>query len=313
MFVGIAAGVVGVSALAAVAGIAQMAFPAGATFSAWLLPVAWAIGAAIGAAVGFLWPVQTLAEAARIDRQRGAKERLATAVELARSDRADEPVARACYRQAVAAVGPVRALDGEIIAASRRWLAGAALAALLAVTINALAYEITRPALAALTGAQREALAGAFRDQVAVVGADEVRRALADAAIYIEADDEGAFQEAIVELRRRGFRPVELTPEAVRAAGMLMRSEQVTSSDPGSTPTPADGNADDRAGPWTNVYHPAYTPEGGSDEPGAPGEAVATSFEEAWSAARLRAGKALRRGDVPAEYREIVRRYFATE
>ena len=313
MIIGIAAGVVGASVVAAVAGVVQVMFAAAAALNVWLLPVVWAIGAGIGALVGLLRPVRALAEAARVDRQRGAKERLATAVELARSDRADQPVAEACYRQAVAAVGTVRALDGEIVGAGRPWLAAAGLAALLAATVSALAYEITRPALASLSRPRREALAGAFRDQAAAVGADEVRRAMANAAIYIDAGDERAFQEAIAELRRRGFRPAELTPEAVRAAGALWRSGQAGATGPDQAPTPAVGDSDEGTGPWTRVYHPAYAADGGDDEPTAAAEATETSFEEAWSAARLRAAEALRRGDVPAEHRETIRRYFSAD
>ncbi|MHC4986047.1 MAG: hypothetical protein ACYTFO_07820, partial [Planctomycetota bacterium] len=239
--IGAAAGVAGVSVLAAAAGIGWILSPLSDLPSGWTLPSIWAAGAAIGALVGMLRPVGVLAEEARIDRQRHSKDRLATAVELARSDRADQPAAEACYRQAAQAVGPVRAMDGDTLRAGRSWLAAAGLAALLSVSVHVFAYEITRPALASLNASQREALAGALQEQAAVIGAEELRRALADAAIHIEADNERAFQEAIAELRRQGFRPAELTPEAVRAAGVLMRSEQAGVTDPDRPPTPAVG------------------------------------------------------------------------
>ena len=307
-----AAAVAGVSLLTVAAGGMRIVLSGAAWPSVWLLPAAWVAAAGIGAATGMLWPIRVLAEAARIDRQRLTKDRLATAVELARSRDSGPPAAEVCYRQAVDAVGSVGVLDGARSRAGRSWLVAAALAVVLSATIWALAIELRRPMLASLDGDEQAALAGAFRDQAAAVGADELRRALADAAGVIETGDEQAFQDALAELRRQGFRPAELTPEAVRAAGALMQSDQAAGP-ADATPTPPAEEAADEATGWTRVYHPAYTADGEVDASASAEETTDAPFEATWSAARLRAGESLRRGDIPAEYRQIVRRYFSAD
>ena len=68
---------------------------------------------------------------------------------------------------------------------------------------------------------------------------------------------------------------------------------------------------------WTSVYNPAYAefastrPAVGSENPAPP--ALAAPFDRQWLAARRAAAESLRRQSAPAEYRQLIRDFFATD
>ena len=252
--------------------------------------------------------------AAEVDRRRDLKERFATAVELAKSDRAEAPVARACYTHALAALGG-RPLAGLGLWRSMRvWIVVALLAAGFAGAMDALAWQSYEGRLAALSADEREQLAGAFRREAALIGGDEVKQALNDAAAAVIQVDEEALEAILDDLRKHGFIPVELTPEAVRLAAFLAGPDLAAKIQAyrEATSESSDGPEFDPAGRWTNVFHPDYRPTEVSDREGS-GFVPTASFEEMWPLAQLRAADALASGEIPAEYRPIVRDYFAAE
>jgi len=316
----LARGVAGLAVGAAVGG-AVAAGALGAALLGWTtaevwpaMAAVWAGCAIVGAAAGLARRCSPAEAALHVDLTRGLKQRFATAIELARPPRADEPVARTCFAQALAVLGD-RPLGGvSFWRRAHRPLAAAALAAILAAALGMLLAE--RRPLGRMSAPRREALARAFDRQASAVGAAEIRDALRAASAAVERVDDEHLAQLLDDLREQGFEPVELTPEAVRTAAALLppgpsaAPGEPTAGEP-TKPTVADGPAEgiDR---WVRIYDPAYRSAAGSgpDDERPPAEA---SYEQAWSAARLRAAQSLRQGRIPSRYRTIVRRYFSVD
>lgn len=267
----------------------------------------WALACGMGA---LFVPCSAVRAAARIDRQRGLKERFATAVELAQSGRADSPAAEVVYTQATATVGRLRAVDSRVIRSVGRAAAGWALSMLLALSMCLVC--VVPEGRARLSPDQRREAAAVLRSQAAAATDEELARKFEQAAgAVIELDDE-TFDRVMDELREAGFRPIELTSDALRAAGALMPEDAGdgdATADGGQANTQP-GQPDIDEGSWARVYHPDYDAAGTAEGDGPP-QAREADYAEVWPAAKLRATDALSSGKVPAEYRRIVQRYFS--
>jgi len=165
---------------------------------------------------------------------------------------------------------------------------------------------------AGLSPDQRREVAAVLRNQAATVD-EELARKFEQAAGAVVALDDDEFDRLMDELREAGFRPVELTPEALRAAGML-RTERAPDNDAtgdngSASVEPGQPDIDD--GSWMRVYHPDYDPAATGEGGDGPPPASEADYTEVWSAAKLRASESLTSGKVPAEYRRIVQRYFS--
>ena len=308
-------------AVGAAAGGAVAAGALGAALLGWatadiwpIIAAVWAGCAVVGAAAGLARRCSPAEAALHVDLARGLKQRFATAVELAPPPRADEPAARTCFAQALAALGHRPLAGVRVWRRAHRPLAAAALAAILAAALGMLLAE--RRPLGRMSAPRREALARAFDRQASVVGAAEIRDALQAASAAVERVDDEHLAQLLDDLREQGFEPVDLTPEAVRAAAALLPpgpSAAPGEPTPGdqTKPTVADGPAEgiDR---WVRIYDPAdrSAAGNGSEDELPPAEA---SYDQAWSAARLRAAQSLRQGRIPSRYRAIVRRYFSAD
>jgi len=276
------------------------------------LDVLWIGGVwALACAMGSLFvPCSAIRAAARVDQQWDLKERFATAVELGWSDQADSPAAEVVYAQAAAAVGRLPVLGGGVWGGVRRAAAGWGLSVLLVAAMNAITVVPEGPA--GLSPDQRREVAAVLRNQAATVD-EELARKFEQAAGAVVALDDDEFDRLMDELREAGFRPVELTPEALRAAGML-RTERAPDNDAtgdngSASVEPGQPDIDD--GSWMRVYHPDYDPAATGEGGDGPPPASEADYTEVWSAAKLRASESLTSGKVPAEYRRIVQRYFS--
>ncbi|MHC4561658.1 MAG: hypothetical protein ACYS8X_02680 [Planctomycetota bacterium] len=309
-----------------VAGVASTALST-VVLAGWLTVVSlWGVlagmlcgGAMGGAMAAMVRGYSLLAAAELIDARRGLKERFATAVELASSSRREEPLARTCYAQTLSVLGDRPTAGVSLWRRSHRTTAGMVLAIMLTVAVGALAHSDGGLSPSAMSPAQRAELAAAMRDQARAVTAGELADALRRSADAIEQVDDAQFEQLAVELRDMGFRPAELTPEAIRTAAALMpETRPEGTADPPATTDPTPG-VPGETGPaedinrWVRVYDPDYRPAEDSEASStdSPPLAAEAPFEETWSAAQLRATESLHRGQAPEKYREILRRYFA--
>ena len=306
-------GAVGLIAGAAAAVGVQIAAIVG-----WLgVEAAWQIGGLAvnvallaGLGLGYVQRVSLIEAAAFVDARRKLQERFVTAAELILAGRDQTPAGEICIAQTLSALGDRPLAGADTFGRTRRPLAGAAMMVVLLMTGAVLAWDIGAGPIEKLSTDERMALADVFDESSSAVGADELSDALARAAVVIRRVDDDELAEVLADLRRQGFRPVELTPEAVRAANALMAA---TSPDAGGTSAGAgepDAGSEEGMGPWVRVYDPAYRPDGVAQ---AEGNAPAASgdYEESWQAAQLRAAAAIDRGAIPFAYRNLIRRYFA--
>jgi len=266
------------------------------------------VGLIVGVLMGFARSINVLEAAAYVDIHRKLKERFLTAVELSLAGRGETPAGKVCVAQALAQAGASPLAGMNIFRPARRPLVVAALMVALVVAGAALAWDLGAGPLAKLSADERTALADVFDESAAAVSAAELNEALARGAVAIRRADDEQLAEILAELRRQGFRPTELTPEAVRATRALL-TESSDSGDSADAVT-RDPETDEAAGPWTRVYDPDYRPT----ETAETSEDVSPTFgdyEESWQAAQVRAAAALNRGDIPLAYRQLVRNYFA--
>lgn len=109
------------------------------------------------------------------------------------------------------------------------------------------------------------------------------------------------------------------------AEGMGESDSEYAAADAGeSTQHPSTAPSQPALAGYATVYHPSYadlarppTTHAASADGGEPKTAPAASgqvpYDQAWAAARRRAAEALSRQAVPAEYRQLVRDFFATD
>ena len=304
----------GAMGLIAGAGCA-MAIQAAAMIGWLSVKAAWQVGGAvvntglaIGLVVGIMRPRSLGEAAAFVDTGRHLRERFATAVELIVAGRDRAPAAEVCIRQATDSLGRRPLAGVDVFSGTRRPLAAAALMTVLLLAGAVLAWDVAGP-LAKFSPDQRTALADAFRESSSAVGAEELQQALSRAAVAVRRVDDDELAAVLAELRRQGFRPVELTPEAVRAAKALMAD--AATDGPGlsdGTPPPEPDN-EDTIGPWLRVYDPSHS-SGETAEADVAAPPTDGNYEESWQAAQRRATAALDRGDIPFTYRQLIRNYF---
>jgi hypothetical protein len=282
-------------------------------FSAVLLPC----GALVGVLAALLRGVGVREAAVFVDLRYGLQERLATAAELSAGGR-DDPAARCVFEQALAGVG---SLQGRVRFRTRTrrtpaaLLLGAMLCAALLLLPQRRANDETAQLarqVAALRADQRRALAQALREEATRREIGE-EKSLQDAAAVIELSDERELRRVLAALKKRGVHLREIAPPALREKlGFPVEGTADQGSARVQRQEPGPGEAFAFPGETTaggeGVYHPAYA------DIVPPGEEsagfVATTPAEAWRMAQDRAALALHHGDVPAEYRPIVRAFF---
>jgi hypothetical protein len=270
-----------------------------------------------GVAVALIKGVSVRQAARYIDNRAGLDERLTTAVELA--DAGDTSPAACC----VYAQGRDAAESRDVSAISL-WVRGPVTggAIILAVFLYAAAAmlpEYRTPGqqilhdLGDMSPEAVKALSGEF---VRAAG-----QANADAPLLIRASkavgqkDARALAAILDELKRSGVELVRI----VRPEVLALATSGTGDGAGTATTQAADSNPDHRsaaAGGTVHVWDPMYAKFNPDRSPTTRGAGVddpssAVTYNDAWSAARLRAAGALRTGGVPSEYRAMVRQFFS--
>lgn len=310
-----------------------------------LLPLLCVPGGALAGAVAVAARGVTAMQAAIFhDVRLGLDERLGTAVELAGGRAGDEAFARCVYAQALAALRQARP---QRQAVWRRTRATAGALALSAALWSALAFVPTlgvvdvdesfarvRAGVDSMTPAQREDLAGTLR-RLAEQAADNPRlmAALRAAALAAEHELPQEVREQLEQARRALADASDA--EAARLARELLAAMGLDATaggaGAGATTQLARRDANQPGGPDANsatggardgplarrvyVYDPAYDRLADANAPPTTSPAPARAgslrpLSDAWAAARDRARGALSAGQVPADYRRLVRRFF---
>ncbi len=255
-------------------------------------------------------PIAPAEVAAVMDRAWHLNEQLATAGELAFADHGQAPAARACYQQVaplIAGRDPRESQYRKSLLARRAALAGTLLLACLVTTLwgQVRAYhqrlgrrepgEYLRIADATERTLQAEDLS------------PMARRELEGMLAAAERMDEAALQEHLAELQRQGYEIVELdAPSLMRALHVPEDTIETIQGRP-APPTGGEGDPLEAFLPdqRVRVYGTGQEGEDASGE-----DVTGRSFDDAWSDAQRRAATQLRTGDVPPEYRAMVRVYF---
>jgi len=339
-----------VPAVAGAAGVAGVLTGAAAHVPKNALVLIVPAAAALAAAAALLRAASLASVAASVDARAGLRERLRTALETS-GDETDEQFAAAVRAQALQAASRPdvrgvrfwkrsRATVGAVglaLAATalmlpwepllspadneqRRWRqvsaqAGRSLEEALAALVDPAAAGDAEIAshvgrleeLASALQTARLASGGAWRD--AALDLDRVTAALrrAVASGRLDAATAGKMARLADALERIGAEIAQ-----------RMGAEEVARAGAGGggkphPPQPATGPAG-----WTTVYDPRYAAlatmpaTGAATGAGAAAPVVGRTFDDAWADAQARANRAIDRGDVPAEYRQLVRDFFAT-
>jgi len=273
----------------------------------------------------------------------GLAERLSTAAQL--SAACDDPqIADCVFAQAVAAAREAdiarRGLWRRTRATAGALVLGVALCAVLALVsppgsarVSADALDEVRDRYHVLTPQEKQQLVAALRRLAERVEADpELRRMLLAAAQAAQKDDRAEqtmaeLQEAVASaedaeaariareiLQAVGLRP----PDGEGGPGKsAVASKGGGTSDPIAELAAADANSSDKPlAARTLVYSPLPPAAGDANSPSAPAAVAARPFvtyADAWTRARARAAEAVRTESVPAQYRDLVRRFFELE
>jgi hypothetical protein len=268
-------------------------------------------GMIVGLGMGFVQAVSLIEAAAFLDARRKLQERFLTAVELVLAGRGQTPAGEVCVAQALSALGDRPFAGVDMIRQTRRPLIVAAMMVVLMLAGAALAWDLGTGPLEKLSTDERTALADAFDQSSPAVGAGELSNALARAAVAVRRVDDDELADLLAELRREGFRPVELTPEAIRAANALMDDPTPDSAGSPDGAGMSSETANDEMGAWVRVFDPIYRP-GERVETDAEGQpAKFGDYEDSWEAAQFRAASDLDDGNIPFAYRDLIRNYFA--
>ncbi|MDP7637790.1 MAG: hypothetical protein QF577_09630 [Phycisphaerae bacterium] len=270
-----------------------------------------AIVAAVWALVRGVRPGET---AAIVDRRAGLDERLTTAGELAQSG-CEDAAARCVYAQMLEAVGSVRLGRVSLWRRTRRTAGAAVLVVLLCAAVAMLpprrgAAERIGDSLGGLPQAVRKELARALAE----AGTDRPQhgRLLAEAARAVEVKDAETLRRILNDLEARGVKVRRIIgPDVLARAAGAGGGEDATGV-ARSRPAAGGGNGGGVVRVWDPLYAKvaAEGPPSGDRGDGV-GETPMVPYEDAWAAARRRAAEALVGDTVPAEYRRMVREFFA--
>jgi len=279
------------------------------------------LGALLGAAAeaaSSLTKTAAVVEAARyLDERLALPQRLATAAELACSEQSDSAAARCVYAQTLTAI------RGRPVAKLPMWRRTPATAGALCLAVAiclTLAFVPSAGAPLDNLSAQRRAeIANRLREAAKDAQIESaVAEQLIRAAVAVEVKDEKQLQQAIAELRKLGFEPLDVMPERLLAA-----LAEAHGAGGGAAPTnghtattggaDSNGGATSPGGGEARVFDPMYAnyvtaADGANDTAGA--EDGFVPRDRAWAAARRRAADALSSGRIPPEYRRLVRDFF---
>jgi hypothetical protein len=276
-----------------------------------------AAGLLAGAIVALIKGVSLRQAARYVDSRAALDERLTTAVELASAgDRS--PAAQCVYAQASEAARSAEASAVSLWVRGRVTAAGAMLAVLLCGALLMLPQRRS-------IGDQIIDSLGRISPEAVKALAEEFARAartaeanaplLARGAEAIRKKDARALAAILADLQRRGVRLVRIVRPEVLTVVTAGGSDANGSA--GTRPAvPSSKHPQRYAGGPVHVWDPLYdklnsarrstTQRGGGEDP-----PPVVSYNDAWSAARLRAAGALKTSSIPPEYRRMVRDFFS--
>ena len=291
--------------------------------------------AAIGALARLIRGVSLHQAAAFMDVRGGLQERLTTALELAEAGGPEESMRHyACWQALRAAQASQAAQASPWRSRSQRFAAPLTLTLLACVVLALLGGDGrgTSPRdlaarLAAVPRDQRQALSADLRQAAGEAGQDsQLAAELLQAADVVEVGDSDrlaallpSLQEAARSSPGRALSAVGELLAALKRAGAGVAGKADGEGPGGSQPSvkPNGGDGPRRPAPAAvNVYDPLYKPppsgpEGGEGLPAtSAGAEPLVPYADAWAAARARADQALRQGQVPAQYTNLVRDFF---
>lgn len=289
----------------------------------WSTAACVAAAAVLAAGVRRIVGVSRWRAGAALDRRCRLQERLATAAELAERNDASPP-AQMVYAQAAASLqspsvrgASFRRAGGRSAAALLlSLLAAAATAGVLAAREDPAQREVAE-FLAAMRDASsqaRDAVQDAFRQAADHANDPQTAGHLDEAARLVVTRNDQDLAKLVAELRRRGIVLRAVLPEQVRRTLNLGGADHTPTGGAGGSPpenTPGrltTAPADDTV----RVYNPQYlvgatNPAGSSLE-----GATYLDLPDAWAAAQARAAHVAQSGDLPADLRPIMRRFFQT-
>ena len=264
----------------------------------------------------------SLRQAARyVDNHASLDERLTTVVELAAAGDSS-PAAQCVYAQASEAARSAEASTVNLWVRGRVTASGAMLAVLLCGTLAMLpqrrgADERILDGLGGMSPEAVKALAEEFAR--AARAADANAPLLARGAEAIRQKDARALAEILADLERRGVRLVKIVRPDVLALATAGGSDANGSGETGPAVSSSKHPRRYAGGP-VHVWDPLYdklnsarrstTQRAGVEDPSPVVSYPVVSYNDAWSAARLRAAGALRTSSIPPEYRRMVRDFF---
>lgn len=291
-------------------------------------------GALAGAALACVRGVSVLQAAVYLDIHGRLDERLATAAEAV-ADKADGVLANQLYAQALdaLAITPYRKIPAW--KRTRATLGAMALAAALCGAMGSLpslraAAEPVVANLADLPAAVGEMgsrkihlVVAAMRTSAAGKGVGaEVSAALRESARAVARKDPEQVARAMDELAKALETADDATRRRIKAAILAAAGASGGGGDGAKSngaKTVAGGNGQGdgqtRGGKGVLVYDPAYAAAMKQMGKGAPdaGDDNRVAMDDVWRDSRAKASAALDAGRVPAEYRRIIRKFFATE
>lgn len=312
---GLLVGLVGVGVGGAALLAAMPSAPAG------ILTPACVAGFALAGAVGG-GKRRAAAEAARyIDRREGLRDRLATAAELlARPGPGDDPVQAIVLEQSLDALRDGRAVQAGMWRRGRATVLSLVLAAGLWALLAGSA-AIARPGPVGPAAADDDALVLTAWEQqqladAIVRAARQAQNPAAASAINQAAQNvrqglplslsELARQAGLSEKQLLDLLPASAA-ERIAAVGQLQDAHQASGAAGATAPSSAPVEP---AGPrWVRVFEPGRAGGAARGDPAGEGPNL-PELADAWQQARRRAGENLQSGQTPAEYRELIRRYF---
>ena len=302
---------------------------------AWGAPVVLICAAvAAGAVLAVVRGVSVLQAAVYLDIHGRLDERLATAAEAATNE-ADGPLAERLYAQALDALSGAPYRKVPAWKRTRATLGALVLAVPLCVLTGLL------PTLKSAEIADLGDLPGAVTDmsgpeRVLVVGVIEglakgggvpaaVAEALGELAPAVGSGNDERVTRAVEELVKK----LEVADEATQrriedailaaartSAGAGTGSKGGAGDGAGGNDARGDGPTSDPArvgGTGVAVYHPEYAAKMRKNGDRAPGDDGRVSMDYVWRRSCIEATHALDTGQVPFEYRPIIRKFFATE
>ncbi|MDP6636760.1 MAG: hypothetical protein QGG42_17815 [Phycisphaerae bacterium] len=272
------------------------------------------LGGVIVALIKGVSPRQT---ARYIDKRAALDERLTTAVELAGAGDVS-PAAQCVYAQAAEAARSPAAAGVNLWVRGRATAAGAMLAVLLcgALVVLPQRRSVEERIVDALVEMSPEAVKALAEELARAARAADANAPLLErAARATRQRDARALADILDDLRRRGVRLVRIVRPDVLALATAGGSDANGSADTRPATAPSTGSSRYAGGP-VHVWDPLYerftagrastTQRAGTEDP-----PPVVSYEDAWSAARLRAAGALRTSSIPPEYRRMVRDFFS--